>query len=102
MHLSTLHQHRKNRIFSGWPFYVIFLGSFIEGLTGSFGAITGLCLAYIIDSTDDSKRSLRLGVLELSILLGAMTSFLISGIWLRNSGEFIASPKMCGISICLL
>ena len=73
-------------LFLGWPFYVTFLGSFIEGLTGSFGTITGLCLAYIIDSTDDDARSLRLGVLEMSIIFAAMASFLCSGIWLKNSG----------------
>ena len=70
----------------GWPFYFIFLGSFIEGLTGSFGTIAGLCLAYIIDSTDDNARSIRLGVLEMSIIFAAMASFLCSGIWLKHSG----------------
>ncbi|XP_028414836.1 proton-coupled folate transporter-like [Dendronephthya gigantea] len=70
----------------GWPFYVVFLGSFVEGLTGSFGTITGSCLAYIVDITDDSARTLRLGILELSLVFAATTSFLFNGIWLKHSG----------------
>ena len=37
----------------GFPFYVVFVGSFIKGLTGSFAAIMGLCLANIFDITDE-------------------------------------------------
>jgi MFS family permease len=78
-------------IFLGWPFYVFFLGSFVEGLTGSFGTVTGLSLVYIVDSTDNNTRSIRLGVLQLCLVFAAMASFLIGGIWLKHSGQFYNS-----------
>ena len=64
----------------------MFLGSFIEGLTGSFATIMALCLAYIIDTTDKESRSFRIGVIDIIASLAATASFFVSGVWLKVSG----------------
>ncbi|XP_028413275.1 LOW QUALITY PROTEIN: proton-coupled folate transporter-like [Dendronephthya gigantea] len=69
-----------------WPFYVIFLGAFINGVTGAHGSMLASCLAYIVDITDNKSRSIRMGLIQLSIVLAVMLSFFIGGIWLKNSG----------------
>ena len=60
----------------------------MQGFTGSFGLLTGQCLAYVVDTTDHKTRSIRLGILEICIALSAAVSFFVSGIWLKNSGQF--------------
>lgn len=66
----------------------MFLGSFVEGVTGSFGTVSGSCMAYLVDITDNRSRSIRLGIVEVTAVFAAMASFLIGGILLKNSGNY--------------
>lgn len=84
----------------GLPFYVVFLGSLIDGLTGSFPTILGSCFAYIIDITDKESRSFRLGVLEIAISFGATASVFTSGVWLKMSGY--EQPFWAGVGIIFI
>ena len=43
-------------------------------------------LSYTADNTDESNRSLRIGIVESMIYLGSMIGFLISGVWKDSSG----------------
>jgi hypothetical protein len=43
------------------PLYILFAGSFFNGMTGYFPAIVLATMAYISDTTTESMRAARLG-----------------------------------------
>jgi len=45
-----------------WPVYVLFIGGAINGFCGYFTTIAMGVMSYIADTTDESERSLRLGI----------------------------------------
>ncbi|KXJ16174.1 proton-coupled folate transporter [Exaiptasia diaphana] len=69
-----------------WPVYVLFFGAAINGICGHFTTVITGVMAYIVDTTDESQRSLRLAVLELLTFVGGMVSQLTSGLWIKNHG----------------
>jgi len=48
-------------MYTGWPLYVLFVGSFINGCCGFFTVMTQTAMAYIADSTPPGKVALRMG-----------------------------------------
>ena len=53
-------------MYTDWPIYVIFAGSFLNGLGGYYIGIQFAVMAYIADTSDKDKRAVRLGKLVTS------------------------------------
>ncbi len=68
------------------PVYVLFIGSFINGFCGFFTTMVLAVFSYMADITEESKRALRLGVIEAIAFISGMISHLTSGWWIKHLG----------------
>ena len=73
-------------MFSRAPLYVLFIGSFINGLCGFFTTMILAVFSYIADITTEKTRALRLGILEAVAFISGMISHMTSGWWIRHLG----------------
>ena len=68
------------------PLYLLFAGSFINGLCGFFTTMILAVFSYIADITEEKDRALRLGILEAVAFTSGMISHVTSGWWIRHLG----------------
>ena len=73
-------------MYTDLPVYALFVGSFINGMCGFFTTMILAVFSYVADITDESRRALRLGVLEAIAFLSGMISHLTSGWWIKHLG----------------
>lgn len=57
------------------PIYCLFIGGFLHGICGYYTTIILACMAYVADTTDESKIALRLGKLSNLQLLYCSNDF---------------------------
>jgi len=68
------------------PIYCLFIGGFLHGICGYYTTMILACMAYVADTTEESKIALRLGVIELIVFLGGMVAQLTSGLYIEKLG----------------
>ncbi|XP_065652323.1 proton-coupled folate transporter isoform X3 [Hydra vulgaris] len=73
-------------MFTRAPLFVLFIGSFINGLGGFFTTMILAVFSYIADITDEDNRAMRLGVLEAVAFTSGMISHMTSGWWIHHLG----------------
>eukprot|EP00794_Sanderia_malayensis_P012162 gene12162-13417_t len=73
-------------MYASLPVYVLFIGSFINGFCGFFTTMILAVFSYMADVTEESKRALRLGVIEAIAFISGMISHLTSGWWIKHFG----------------
>lgn len=80
------------------PIYVYYIGSIINGFSGSYGTMLSGAFAYLADTTTKKQRTLAIGMLEASLGISVVISNFVVGYWLKTSG-----PEIPSIAIsCLL
>lgn len=57
------------------PIYCLFIGGFLHGICGYYTTIILACMAYVADTTEESKIALRLGKLSNLQLLYCSNDF---------------------------
>ena len=73
-------------MFTRAPLFVLFIGSFINGLGGFFTTMILAVFSYIADITDEDNRAMRLGILEAVAFTSGMISHMTSGWWIHHLG----------------
>ena len=73
-------------MYANLPIYVLFVGSFINGMCGFFTTMILAVFSYMADITEESKRALRLGIIEAIAFISGMISHLTSGWWIKHLG----------------
>ena len=68
------------------PLYLLFIGSFCNGLCGFFTTMILAVFSYMADITNEEERALRLGVLEAFAFTSGMISHISSGWWIHRLG----------------
>jgi len=94
-------------MYTNLPVYALFVGSFINGMRGFFTTMILAVFSYVADITDESKRALRLGILEAIAFISGMISHLTSGWWIKHLGFkspywLILSLHICNLLYVLL
>ncbi|KAK4126197.1 MFS general substrate transporter [Parathielavia appendiculata] len=72
------------------PYQWLLLGSFFDGLTGSFTAGSVLSHAYTSDCTPPSKRSVAIGYLHSCLFTGLAFGPLIAGYLVESTGSLLS------------
>ena len=67
---------------------LILFCAFISGLSGGLAGFLANCFGFISDITDQSKRTLRLVLLEANIFCGGFVGYLIIGYLLKISDKY--------------
>ena len=73
-------------MYGNLPLYTLFFGSFVNGFCGFFTTMILAIFSYIADITEESKRALRLGIMEAIAFISGMISHLTSGWWIKHLG----------------
>ena len=73
-------------MYANLPVYALFAGSFINGMCGFFTTMILAVFSYVADITEQSRRALRLGILEAIAFISGMISHLTSGWWIKHLG----------------
>lgn len=79
------------------PLYTYYIGSIINGISGSYGTMLSGVFSYLADTTTKDQRSLAIGMMETSVGLSVVISNFGVGYWLKASG-----PKMPSIAFSVL
>eukprot|EP00112_Aurelia_sp_Birch-Aquarium-sp1_P026642 Seg96.6 transcript_id=Seg96.6/GoldUCD/mRNA.D3Y31 product="Proton-coupled folate transporter" protein_id=Seg96.6/GoldUCD/D3Y31 len=66
-------------MYTNLPVYLLFVGSFVNGFCGFFTTMILAVFSYVADITEESRRALRLGILEAIAFISGMISHLTSG-----------------------
>jgi len=69
-----------------WPVYLIYVGSFVNGLSGGYTNLVMSSFAYVADTTPRSGLSVRLSFLQCFVFLGMMASVFSSGVFIIKLG----------------
>lgn len=77
--------------------YLYLIGSLVSGLTGGFSSFNFAVYSYVVDTSVIKYRTIKIGILEAMMYLGAALSSFTSGIWIKNEGY--ASP-FWGVLAC--
>lgn len=83
--------------------YYLFIGAAFNGLGGYFMALLCGCLAYVADTTSVEKRTLRITIVEMCMILPATVSTLAVGYWIRAAGylqPYLAI--LAGQALCII
>ena len=75
-------------IYFDLPLYILFVGSFFNGMTGYFPAIMLATMAYISDTNTESMRAARLGILEFFVFIGGTIGQAVSGKIIESNGGY--------------
>ena len=81
--------------------FFLFIGAFLDGLCGSFTTLLCGCLAYVSDITTIEKRTFRITVVEMCMILPSAISAIATGYLIRASGylpPFII--MLIGVALC--
>lgn len=78
----------------------LLIGIIVSGLFGGFATILSAVFSYMSDVTDKSSRTLRIGILESMIFLGASIGELVAGVLLDHSGYMATYGVVLGVNIC--
>lgn len=73
-------------MYTNLPVYLLFVGSFVNGFCGFFTTMILAVFSYVADITEESRRALRLGILEAIAFISGMISHLTSGWWIKHLG----------------
>ncbi|XP_031555678.1 proton-coupled folate transporter-like isoform X2 [Actinia tenebrosa] len=73
-------------MYTNWPIYMLFIGSVVNGCCGFFTIMTQTAMAYIADTTPETKVALRMAIMQLMILIGGLVSQITSGLWITRFG----------------
>ena len=65
------------------PIYIYYIGSIINGFSGSYGTMLAGTFAYIADTTTVEQRTVAIGMVEASLGLSMVISNFGVGYWLK-------------------
>jgi len=68
------------------PVYLIYVGNFVNGLSGGYTNLVMSSFAYVADTTPRSGLSVRLSFLQCFVFLGMMASVFSSGVFIIDLG----------------
>ncbi|XP_066926446.1 proton-coupled folate transporter-like isoform X2 [Clytia hemisphaerica] len=66
--------------------YLLFIGSFCNGVCGFFTTMILAVFSYMADTTTEEERALRLGIVEAVAFTSGMISHISSGWWIQHLG----------------
>jgi PCFT/HCP family folate transporter-like MFS transporter 1/3 len=80
----------------------LLVGVIVSGLFGGFATVLSAVFSYMSDITDQANRTLRIGMLESMVFLGASVGELVAGILLDNAGFMAAYGVVLAVNVCIV
>jgi len=80
----------------------LLIGVIVSGLFGGFATVLSAVFSYMSDITDKNSRTLRIGILESMVFLGASSGELVAGILLDNAGFMAAYGVVLAVNVCIV